>query len=196
MKKKQGQSHHGTGGDHLACQGNRPELFDSYLCNNGRLGNGNAHRQPRHERWRWLQQIIHRLIVSFRFGFADRLPVAIVDRCLSRHRPASKRAKVGIAFAQSLASKRAKPHQPCPAGKTLRAKRAKSPPTLCSFARNQIGVSTHGQAVTLLVCSQGGSVEGDGGRMICWGGGIGWAGRRGATPKPSQLPTNSRPNAR
>jgi hypothetical protein len=65
MKKKQGHSHHRTGGDHLACQGNRPELFDFYLCNNGRLGNGNAHRQPRHERWRWLQQIIHRLIFVF-----------------------------------------------------------------------------------------------------------------------------------
>ena len=61
--------------------------------NSGRLGEGNAQRQPRHEQRRWLPQIIHRLIVSFRFGLADRLPVAIVDRCLSRHRPASKRAK-------------------------------------------------------------------------------------------------------
>ena len=46
------------------------------------------------------------------------------------------------------------PHQPCPAGKTLRAKRAKSPATLCSFARNQIGFGTNGIADTLLVCSQ------------------------------------------
>jgi hypothetical protein len=56
-------------------------LFDSYLCNSGRLGIGNAQRQPRHERRRWHQQIIHRLIVSFRFGLADRLPVAIADLC-------------------------------------------------------------------------------------------------------------------
>jgi hypothetical protein len=40
MKKKQGHRHHGTGGDHLACQGNRQELFDCYLCNSGRRGDG------------------------------------------------------------------------------------------------------------------------------------------------------------
>ncbi len=63
----------------LPAKGNRPELFDSYLCNSRRLGDGNAQRQPRHEQRRWLQQINHRLIVLFRFRFADRLPVAIAD---------------------------------------------------------------------------------------------------------------------
>ena len=47
MQKKQWHSHHARPSDHLACRGNRPELFDSYLCNNGRLGDGNAQRQPR-----------------------------------------------------------------------------------------------------------------------------------------------------
>jgi hypothetical protein len=41
IKKKQGQSHHGTG-DNLTYQGNPPDLFDSDLCNSGRHGDGNA----------------------------------------------------------------------------------------------------------------------------------------------------------
>jgi hypothetical protein len=41
IKKKQGQSHHGAG-DNLTYQGNPPDLFDSYLCNSGRHGDGNA----------------------------------------------------------------------------------------------------------------------------------------------------------
>ena len=41
------------------CQGNRQELFHSFLCKRPSL-------------WRWLQQIIHRLMVSFRSPFRRR----------------------------------------------------------------------------------------------------------------------------
>lgn len=77
---------------------------------------GNALRQPRHDHRRWLQQVIHRLIASFRFAFADRIPIALPDLRLSRHRSASNRAKVGLALRPTTCEQTSEaPLHPCPA---------------------------------------------------------------------------------